>query len=103
MVWQLRAGHPFVLLANRTLRHFFQLDDGLEEPERCCTHIQTQHFRLQNGAAKGNLSYPDLERMFLKVNAPNKSGKREHMNKKIKIVVIGGTGLIGTKVVNNLR
>jgi uncharacterized protein YbjT (DUF2867 family) len=25
------------------------------------------------------------------------------MNKKIKIVVIGGTGLIGTKVVNNLR
>src|SRR5947209_16707975 len=25
------------------------------------------------------------------------------MNKKIKIVVIGGTGLIGTKLVNNLR
>src|SRR5437867_12114695 len=25
------------------------------------------------------------------------------MNKKMKIVVIGGTGLIGTKVVNNLR
>src|ERR1044072_5047015 len=27
----------------------------------------------------------------------------KNMNKKIKIVVIGGTGLIGTKVVNNLR
>src|SRR5207245_9852728 len=25
------------------------------------------------------------------------------MNKKMKIVVIGGTGLIGTKLVNNLR
>lgn len=40
--------------------------------------------------------------MFLKVNAPNKAEK-EHMNKKLKIVIIGGTGLIGTKVVNNLR
>jgi uncharacterized protein YbjT (DUF2867 family) len=27
----------------------------------------------------------------------------KHMNEKMKIVVIGGTGLIGTKVVNNLR
>jgi uncharacterized protein YbjT (DUF2867 family) len=29
--------------------------------------------------------------------------KRKYMNKKMKIVVIGGTGLIGTKLVNNLR
>ena len=27
----------------------------------------------------------------------------KHMNKKMKIVVVGGTGLIGTKLVNNLR
>ena len=32
---------------------------------------------------------------------PNK--KTKHMNKKMKIVVIGGSGRIGTKVVNNLR
>jgi uncharacterized protein YbjT (DUF2867 family) len=32
---------------------------------------------------------------------PNR--KIKHMNKKMKIVVIGGSGLIGTKVVNNLR
>jgi uncharacterized protein YbjT (DUF2867 family) len=31
------------------------------------------------------------------------SEREKHMNEKIKIVVIGGTGLIGTKVVNNLR
>jgi uncharacterized protein YbjT (DUF2867 family) len=29
--------------------------------------------------------------------------RETHMNKKMKIVVIGGTGLIGTKLVNNLR
>jgi uncharacterized protein YbjT (DUF2867 family) len=29
--------------------------------------------------------------------------KTKHMNKKMKIVVIGGNGRIGTKVVNNLR
>ena len=29
--------------------------------------------------------------------------KIKHMNKKLKIVVIGGSGLIGTRVVNNLR
>jgi len=29
--------------------------------------------------------------------------KGKHMNEKMKIVVIGGTGLIGTKLVNNLR
>src|SRR5262249_44618783 len=29
--------------------------------------------------------------------------ERKHMNKKMKIVVIGGTGLIGTKLVNNLQ
>jgi uncharacterized protein YbjT (DUF2867 family) len=28
---------------------------------------------------------------------------KEHMNKKVKIVVIGGSGLIGKKLVNNLR
>jgi uncharacterized protein YbjT (DUF2867 family) len=33
----------------------------------------------------------------------HKAGREKHMNKKIKIVVIGGTGLIGTRVVNNLR
>jgi uncharacterized protein YbjT (DUF2867 family) len=38
------------------------------------------------------------------VNHTNQKAEREkHMNKKMKIVVIGGTGLIGTKVVNNLR
>jgi nucleoside-diphosphate-sugar epimerase len=37
------------------------------------------------------------------VKYTNQKAKREkHMNKKIKIVVIGGTGLIGIKVVNNL-
>src|SRR5919201_2714062 len=29
--------------------------------------------------------------------------KEKLMNKKMKIVVVGGTGLIGTKLVNNLR
>jgi uncharacterized protein YbjT (DUF2867 family) len=29
--------------------------------------------------------------------------EQTHMNEKMKIVVIGGTGLIGTKLVNNLR
>jgi uncharacterized protein YbjT (DUF2867 family) len=34
----------------------------------------------------------------------NQEAQREkHMNKKMKIVIIGGTGLIGKKVVNNLR
>jgi uncharacterized protein YbjT (DUF2867 family) len=28
---------------------------------------------------------------------------KKHMNRKLKIVVIGGSGLIGTKLVNNLR
>ena len=32
-----------------------------------------------------------------------KNRKQKHMNEKMKIVVIGGTGLIGKKVVNNLR
>jgi uncharacterized protein YbjT (DUF2867 family) len=32
-----------------------------------------------------------------------KTEREKHMNKKMKIVVIGGTGLIGTKLVNNLR
>jgi uncharacterized protein YbjT (DUF2867 family) len=33
----------------------------------------------------------------------HKVESEKHMNKKMKIVVIGGTGLIGTKLVNNLR
>jgi len=38
------------------------------------------------------------------VKYTNQKAEREkHMNKKMKIVVIGGTGLIGTKLVNNLR
>jgi len=45
---------------------------------------------------KCNLNYLDLEQAFPLV-------KDKHMNKKMRIVVIGGTGLIGTKVVNNLR
>jgi uncharacterized protein YbjT (DUF2867 family) len=32
-----------------------------------------------------------------------KAEREKHMDKKMKIVVIGGTGLIGKKVVNNLR
>src|ERR1700741_3741275 len=52
----------------------------------------------------GNLSYPDLGRAFPIVEYANhKAEKEKHMNKRMKIVVIGGTGLIGTKVVNNLR
>src|SRR5215475_366592 len=31
------------------------------------------------------------------------SHQQTHMRNKIKIVVIGGSGLIGTKLVNNLR
>jgi uncharacterized protein YbjT (DUF2867 family) len=33
----------------------------------------------------------------------HKAEREKHMNKKMKIVVIGGTGLIGKKLVNNLR
>lgn len=54
--------------------------------------------------ANGNLSYPDLERAFPIVKFSNQKTEREqYMNKKLKIVVIGGTGLIGRKLVNNLR
>src|SRR5215469_3275361 len=38
-----------------------------------------------------------------RVTKPQKTETEKHMNKKMKIVVIGGTGLIGTKLVNNLR
>src|SRR5215470_16077100 len=51
----------------------------------------------------GNLSYPDLEQPFSIVKNTIKNRKRKQMDKKMKIVVIGGTGLIGRKVVNNLR
>src|SRR5215831_11233375 len=51
----------------------------------------------------GNLSYPDLEQPLSIVKNTIKNRKRKQMDKKMKIVVIGGTGLIGRKVVNNLR
>jgi uncharacterized protein YbjT (DUF2867 family) len=52
----------------------------------------------------GNLSYPDLRSAFPIVKYTNHKAEREkRMNKKMKIAVIGGTGLIGTRVVNNLR
>lgn len=58
----------------------------------------------QRVGKNGNLSYPDVERAFPIVKDTNETAEREiHMNKKVKIVVIGGTGLIGRKVVNNLR
>ena len=38
-----------------------------------------------------------------KMTAKDTLKKGKHMNEKLKIVVIGGTGLIGTKLVNNLR
>src|SRR5215471_8987276 len=38
-----------------------------------------------------------------KMTAKDTMKKGKHMNEKLKIVVIGGTGLIGTRLVNNLR
>jgi uncharacterized protein YbjT (DUF2867 family) len=44
-----------------------------------------------------------LPRVTTRHKIKTQSRKRKHMNNKMKIVVIGGTGLIGTKLVNNLR
>jgi uncharacterized protein YbjT (DUF2867 family) len=51
----------------------------------------TAHLNIQIATARGN-------RPAIRTNK-----KTKHMNKKMKIVVIGGSGRIGTKVVNNLR
>src|SRR5215469_15874379 len=54
-----------------------------------------------------NSSYSERElhanRQLANTTASNWQQKDETLNKKMKIVVIGGTGLIGTKLVNNLR
>jgi uncharacterized protein YbjT (DUF2867 family) len=44
-----------------------------------------------------------LPRVTTRHRIKTKAEREKHMNNKMKIVVIGGTGLIGTKLVNNLR
>jgi hypothetical protein len=56
-------------------------------------------------ALLGMLGLPARWRALIGGQAPlsTQNKRRKQMNKKMKIVVIGGSGLIGTKVVNNLR